>query len=72
VPGFVIFLLGAGTIVLGIHLWTKIASSDVLFLGIDPLKIAEVHPDIGILMLTLGGMFLAVDGLLYLIKGIKG
>lgn len=72
VPGFVIFLLGASTVVLGIHLWTKIESNDVFFLGIDPLKLAEVHPDIGILMLILGGIILAVDGLIYLIKGIKG
>ncbi len=71
IPGLVIFLLGASTVVLGIHLWTKIESSDVFFLGLDPLKLAEVHPDIGILMLILGGIILAVDGLLYLIKGIK-
>lgn len=70
-PGVIIFILGAGTSFLGIYLWKRIAMSDVCFLGIDPLKLADVHPGQGILFLIVGGSILALYGLIFLVKPVK-
>jgi len=71
-PGFIILLLGAAMDALGIQLWMKIEANDVSFLGIDPLKIAEVKPDIGILLIIIGGAIIFLDGFIYLVTPAGG
>jgi hypothetical protein len=71
-PGFIIMLLGAAMAALGIQLWMKIEANDVRFLGIDPLKIAEVKPDIGILLIIIGGAIIFLDGFIYLVSSAGG
>jgi len=68
VPGLLNLLLGIGTVILGVYIWMKIDNKDIYFLGIDPLKLAEVHPDVGVLLFNIGGGLLFLNGLVYLVR----
>lgn len=60
--GFFIICSGLLAGLLGFYIWMEIENSDVYFL----VKIAEIKPDLGILLIILGGGVLFLDGLVYL------
>ncbi|MEK7448794.1 MAG: hypothetical protein AAB019_04835 [Planctomycetota bacterium] len=61
---FIIFLSGTGILFLGFYLWREIEASDLHFLGLAPLKLAEAHPDVGIFLLIGAGIFLILSAVL--------
>jgi hypothetical protein len=59
--GIFIILTGLALSALGFYLWYKIDNSDIYLL----FKLAEVQPNVGIILIMLGGGVLFIDGLIY-------
>lgn len=66
ISGSLSLLMGLSDLGLGYYVWLQIDAKDINFLGVGPLKLAEVYPDIGVLVLIMAGFLLIVNGLLWL------
>lgn len=64
--GLIIFILGLGTFGFGYYIWGRIEASDIYFL----FKVAEVRPDLGVLLFSMAGATLVMEGVILLMESL--